>query len=114
MKLKSLGYVLLFLGLLATELIKDADASTKEQRDLCVAFGDAAYQIAVNRDQGHSIYETRNRVIRNFDPRVRDAILAIVDIVYKRPWHSPESEANLLVGNCMNRFEEEVKKGSTW
>ena len=116
MKLNS--YILIFIGLLAVELIKNADASTgalpaanKEQRELCVVFGDAAYQMAVLRDDGADIFETRNRVYRNFDPRIQNAMLAIVDLVYDRPWHKPSDEANQLVSECLRRMGDSNQSG---
>lgn len=108
MKLKSLGYVLLFLGLLTTELIKDAEAVTKNERDLCVAFGDAAYQIALNRDNAINVFESRRRVIGAFDDRIRDAILIIVDMVYEKPWHAPATEAQLIIAECIKQIEKRV------
>ena len=104
MKINS--YILVFIGLLAVELIKNADAATAAEKNLCVILGDAAYQVAVLRDDGDSKFETRNKIYRNFDPSVQEAMLSLVDLVYKRPWYEPAQEANKFVGQCIKEMEQ--------
>ena len=106
MKINS--YILIFIGLLAVQLAKNAEALTNDQEDLCKVFGDAAYQIALMRDEGHNRYETRNRIIRNFDKRINQAILIISDMVYDKPWRPAEQEADSVVNECIKQFERRL------
>ena len=104
MKINS--YILVFIGLLAVELIKNADAATEEQKDLCVFFGDATYQVAVLRDDGDDKFEARNKIYKNFDPPIQKVMLSLVDLVYTRPWYEPAQEANKFVGQCIEELDQ--------
>lgn len=106
MKINS--YALIFIGLLAVQFAKNAEALTNDQENLCKVFGDAAYQIALMRDEGHNRYETRNRIIRNFDKSINQAILLISDIVYDKPWRAAEQEADYVVKACIDQFERRL------
>lgn len=106
MKLKS--YILIFIGLLAVELIKNADAATEQERKLCDSFGDAAYTIAVNRDEGVNKFEMRQRIITSFEAQVRDAVLIVNDLIYRKPWHPPATEAQLIIAECIKQAENRV------
>ena len=104
MKINS--YIIVFTGLLAVELIKNADAATAQEKNLCVILGDAAYQVAVMRDDGDNKFETRNKIYRNFDPLVQEIMLSLVDLIYKRPWYEPAQEANKFVGQCIEEIDQ--------
>ena len=104
MKINS--YILIFIGLLAVQLAKNADAATAQEKNLCVILGDAAYQVAVMRDDGDNKFETRNKIYRNFDPRVQEIMLSLVDMIYKRPWYEPAQEANKFVGQCIEEIDQ--------
>lgn len=102
------SFVFIFIGLLAIAPIKNADAVTKQEQELCNAFGDAAYTIAVNRDEGVNKFEMRSRIISSFESNVRDAVLIINDMVFRKPWHLPELEAQYIIAECVKRVEQRV------
>lgn len=67
----------------------------------CDVFADVMYRIATERDNGVSRREMRQRVITQVDDKMRDAFLALVDMAYKEPRLTPDSEANNLYKECM-------------
>lgn len=101
-------FVSIFIGLLAIAPIKNADAVTKQEQSLCNAFGDAAYTIAVNRDEGVNKFEMRQRIISSFESNVRDSVLMINDMVFRKPWHLPELEAQLIIAECVKQVEQRI------
>lgn len=69
--------------------------------ETCYAMADVVYVIAQQRNSGVSIYEMRNRVIMSYEtPRIRDAVLELVEAVYKQPWNRPEEEATMFRKAC--------------
>lgn len=92
----------LFLGLF---LIVPAQADYED--DLCIAFADGTYQVAVGRDKGVDLFEMRNRIIKAFkEPFVRQGMLRISEVVYTKPWHPPEMEANKILDMCRDKVKE--------
>jgi hypothetical protein len=67
----------------------------------CEALADAIYTIATQRDAGASRREMRSRVIQNVDESVRDAFLAMVDLVFSKPHYDPDTESNLFYRECI-------------
>ena len=106
--MKNKWFVAFFIGFVTFMPIKKADAESKDYRDVCVALGDAAYQIALNRDNAINKFETRRRVIGAFDTVIRDAVLIVVDMVYEKPWNSPENDAQLIINECIRQAENRV------
>ena len=89
-------------------------AKADEARDLCRLFGDLTYQMSVNRDNGWSIYETRSLVMQEFDDDIVDASLALVDMVYKRPWLEPEREATNFIRQCTKNIRNVDKRPTSF
>lgn len=77
-----------------------AQAEAKIDEDYCVALGDIAYTVAIERDRGVSKREMRHRAIMGDDKQIRDIVLIIVDAVFERPWDKPEKEADTLEREC--------------
>ena len=69
----------------------------------CEALADVIYTIATQRDAGAGRREMRSRVIQNVDKSMRDAFLAMVDLVFSKPHHDPETESNLFYRECIQR-----------
>ena len=67
----------------------------------CDVFSDVVYRIATERDSGVSRREMRSRVISQVDQQMLQAFLALVDMVYKEPHLTPDSEANKFFKQCM-------------
>lgn len=67
----------------------------------CDVFSDVVYRIATERDKGVSRREMRSRVFTQVDEQMRDAFLALVDMVYKEPHMTPDTEANKFYEQCM-------------
>lgn len=82
-------------------LLFGADARAADQAEMCRAFADVVYAIAQRRDQGETIYDVRNLVIRSFDESIRDASLLLVDHVFKRPWMPASREADNFLRQCL-------------
>lgn len=72
--------------------------------ETCRAFADVVYAIAQRRDQGESIYDVRSIVIQKFDESIREPSLALVDMVFQRPWGRPSQEADNFLKQCLNKF----------
>lgn len=67
----------------------------------CDVFSDVVYRIATERDNGVSRREMRSRVISQVDQKMLEAFLALVDMVYKEPYLTPDFEANKFYQQCM-------------
>lgn len=82
----------------ALALILSAPVAAKNNCDI---FADVMYRIALERDNGASRREMRQRVITQVDEKLRNAFLAMVDMAYEEPHLTPDGEANSLYKECM-------------
>ena len=71
------------------------------KQDSCNAFSDMVYQIALKRDQGWSRFDVRALVLEKFDESIQEASLRLVDLVYKKPWSTPSTEAQNFYKQCL-------------
>ena len=78
----------------------------------CDIFADVLFRIALERDNGISRREMRQRVITQVDDKLHDAFLALVDMAYKKPHLSPTDEADQFYKQCTS-FEGQ-KTGVTF
>jgi hypothetical protein len=101
-----MGRMIKVAALVAAFFFAGPSVANKETaKQLCEVFADVAYQIAVERDAGVSIYTLRNRVHQRFDNQdLRQIALDVVEIVFTDPWKAPAHEANSFKMECFRQL----------
>jgi len=78
-----------------------ARATEQDPQYLCKSFADVVYAIAKRRDNGETVYEVRNLILRTFDESIREPSLRLADFVFKRPWSPANKEADDFLKQCL-------------
>lgn len=101
------GAAYLIVFLLGSFAAMNAKANKNE--DVCRAYGDIVYVVAERRDEGYSKFEMRKIVLQTegMTADETEVTLGLVEMVYTRPWRSPETEAELFIEECISltRYE---------
>jgi hypothetical protein len=86
---------------LALLLVSPLSYAEKSRAEFCLIIGDLAYEIAKNRDNGMSKFQMRNETWSEEDKTMRSVALALIEMVYTKPWRLPAKEADMAQEACL-------------